>query len=133
MIHALRAAFLPFPLAFFPFPVFFVPLLGLAVGVGIAVAVVVGAAPRTRSRPSFKVSVMIGLAAGRYLNSFEYLRGGGLSAPGTEIVTAEGREGSRAAPTMKREDDHAPARVYDLRRGLDCFELESEPEQEYNE
>ena len=33
----------------------------------------VGAAPRNRVRPSFSLSVIIGLAAGLYLKSFEYL------------------------------------------------------------
>jgi hypothetical protein len=64
--------FFPFPLPPLRFPVF-----GLAaVGLGAGVALEVGAAPRTRTRPSLRVSVTTGEAAGRYLNSLEYLRRG---------------------------------------------------------
>jgi len=57
------------------FPAFFARLLFLvdfAFGVGIGSGVAVGCAPRILTLPSLRVSVMIGLAAGRNLCSFEY-------------------------------------------------------------
>lgn len=59
----LFARFLVFP---FPLPFFFT-----TGGVDVAVGAI---APRRRIRPSFSVSVIIGLAAGLYLCSFEYLQ-----------------------------------------------------------
>ncbi len=62
------AFFFPFARFFvFPPPFFFFTTGGVGVAVG-------GIAPRRRMRPSLSVSVMIGLAAGLYLCSFEYLQ-----------------------------------------------------------
>lgn len=72
--------YLPFPFTFLPIACFFFPdrvfpsFVFDLVGFGSGGLLVVGAAPRTRFRPSLSVSVIIGLAAGRNLNSFEYLQ-----------------------------------------------------------
>ena len=65
----LRFGFLAFlfPVAF-PAPGFF-----FFVTTGVVVSVGVGSAPLKRTRPSLSVSVIMGLAAGRNLYSFEYL------------------------------------------------------------
>lgn len=61
----------PFP---FPLPFTFAFAVGRAVGdAARSSARKVGSAPRMRVRPSFSCSVIIGLAAGRNLYSFEYL------------------------------------------------------------
>lgn len=57
----------------------FLPFLLLAVGFAafvftLGVLATVKCAPRKRVLPSFNFSVITGLAAGRYLKSFEYLR-----------------------------------------------------------
>ena len=52
---------------------FLLPAFAVGRGVGVSVATYTGCAPRIRVRPSFSVSVMMGLAAGRNLCSFEYL------------------------------------------------------------
>ena len=72
--HFLRV--LPFFSDFFAFVFdfdFLLPAFAVGRGVGVSVATYTGWAPRIRVRPSFSVSVMIGLAAGRNLCSFEYL------------------------------------------------------------
>jgi hypothetical protein len=70
-LHLLANRLFFFPDRVFPFFVF--NLVGF-VGFGSGGLLFVGAAPRTRFRPSLSVSVIIGLAVGRNLNSFEYLQ-----------------------------------------------------------
>ena len=74
------AIWMPFFSDFFAFPFafaivfdFLLPAFAVGRGVGVSVATYTGWAPRIRVRPSFSVSVMMGLAAGRNLCSFEYL------------------------------------------------------------
>ena len=69
----------PAPCLRFGFPAFLFPVAFPARGffffvtTGVVVSVGVGSAPLKRTRPSLSVSVIMGLAAGRNLYSFEYL------------------------------------------------------------
>ena len=65
---------------FFFLPPFLLVRLARFVGVGVGVSGG-GVAPLRRIRPSLSVSVMMGLAAGRYLCSLEYLFGGRHTKP----------------------------------------------------